>query len=1286
MGSGIASGGSYSITTSTLTAGTHSITTKTSDAAGNTSVASAALSVTIDSAAPTAPSTPDLVAAADSGLSSTDNITSMVTPTFAGTAEAGSTVTIFSDGVAVGTGIAAGGTYTITTSAVSDGAHSITAKATDIAGNVSAASASVLATVDSTAPAAPSSPDLVAASDTGSSSTDNITSVTTPVFIGTAESGSTVSIFSDGVPVGSGVATGGTYSIATSALADGSHFITGTATDAAGNVSIASAELPLIIDTAAPATPTTPDLTAATDSGLSNIDNTTSITTPTFAGTAETGTTVTILSDGVAVGSGSATAGSYSITTSTLSAGARNITAKATDSAGNVSATSVGLSLAIDTKAPAAPLAPDLDPSSDTGLSNIDNITDVATPTFNGTAEIGSTVTIFSDAVAVGSGIATSGSYSITTTVLSAAVHNITAKATDLAGNVSPASAGLAVTVLPQSALVPSRPDLTTASDSGTSNTDNATSITTPTFAGTAEAGSTVTVFSDGVSVGSGVATGGNYSVATSQLSDGIHKMTASNTSGTSPVLLVTIDTVPPASPLAPDLAAASNSGPLSSDNVTSVTTPTFTGTVEAGSAVTVFSDGVVVGSGSATGGSYSITTSLLSNGTHNIATTATDVAGNDSTASAGLSVTIDTTTPSAPSMPDLTVADDSGLSSTDNVTSLATPTFTGTAEAGSTVTILSDGVAVGSGFATGGSYSITTTALSAGTHSITAKTTDAAGNASVASIGLSVTIDTTSPSAPATPDLTAATDSGSSNTDNITNVTGPTFTGTAEAGSPVAILSNGVAVGSGLATGGNYTITTSALTSGVHSVTAKATDLAGNVSSATPALSVTIDGVSPTLPSAPDLTTTSNSGPSKIDNITSVTAPTFGGTAETGSTVTILSDGVAVGSGVATSSIYSITTSTLSNGVHAITATATDAAGNVSTTSAGLSVTIDSTAPSAPSTPDLDTTSDEGSSNTDNLTDVVTPAFSGTAEADSTVTIFSDGTAVGSAVATGGSYSITTSVLADGAHSITAAATDAAGNVSAASAGLSVTIDTTSPSTPPAPDLTAATDSGSSNSDNTTKLTGPTFTGTADAGSTVTIFSDGAVVGSGLAVSGSYSIATTTLPDGTHSITATATNVAGNESVESAALSLTIDATSPILAITGISPDTGTSASDGVTAAGAVTISGTIDLADAGRTVTISRDGSSVGTAAVNQVTGAWILANVALAEGSHVLTAQATDVAGNLGTSVTVTAIRDATAPAAPSVPDLTTGSIPAYPARTTSPRSRRRCSPVPPRPAAR
>lgn len=107
-----------------------------------------------------------------------------------------------------------------------------------------------------------------------------------------------------------------------------------------------------------------------------------------------------------------------------------------------------------------------------------------------------------------------------------------------------------------------------------------------------------------------------------------------------------------------------------------------------------------------------------------------------------------------------------------------------------------------------------------------------------------------------------------------------------------------------------------------------------------------------------------------------------------------------------------------------------------------------DNTPPNAPSTPDLSASSDSGLSSTDNITNDTTPTFNGTAEANSTVTLFSGGsTQIGSTTANGsGNWTITASTPADGNYSITAKATDAAGNVSTASSALGITIDNTTP------------------------------------------------------------------------------------------------------------------------------------------------------------------------------------------------------------------------------------------------
>jgi len=116
------------------------------------------------------------------------------------------------------------------------------------------------------------------------------------------------------------------------------------------------------------------------------------------------------------------------------------------------------------------------------------------------------------------------------------------------------------------------------------------------------------------------------------------------------------------------------------------------------------------------------------------------------------------------------------------------------------------------------------------------------------------VTKDTSAPAAPSTPDLTNGTDSaGASNSDNITNFTAPVFTGTTEAKSTVELFVDGVSRGTDSNTNsGNYSVTSSALAEGTHSVTAKATDLAGNVSGLSGALGITIDTTPPTMGMSP--------------------------------------------------------------------------------------------------------------------------------------------------------------------------------------------------------------------------------------------------------------------------------------------------------------------------------------------------------------------------------------------------------------------------------------------------
>jgi hypothetical protein len=116
-------------------------------------------------------------------------------------------------------------------------------------------------------------------------------------------------------------------------------------------------------------------------------------------------------------------------------------------------------------------------------------------------------------------------------------------------------------------------------------------------------------------------------------------------------VMQTVVDNTPPAAPTEVAMAAASDTG-TPGDNITYITTPSFTGKAEAGSTVTIFDGSTNIGTGSAaTFGSPGITVSTLSPGPHSITAKATDAAGNTSAASSALSVTIDTTAPSPTSV-----------------------------------------------------------------------------------------------------------------------------------------------------------------------------------------------------------------------------------------------------------------------------------------------------------------------------------------------------------------------------------------------------------------------------------------------------------------------------------------------------------------------------------------------------------------------------------------------------------------------------------------------------------
>jgi len=371
-----------------------------------------------------------------------------------------------------------------------------------------------------------------------------------------------------------------------------------------------------------------------------------------------------------------------------------------------------------------------------------------------------------------------------------------------------------------------------------------------------------------------------------------------------------------------------------------------------------------------------------------------------------------------------------------------ATVTLVGRVEPGCTVEVFANSIKLGKASVVGSTWRFTTKALGAdGAYSLTAQATNKAGQTSLATpTPYLVNLDT----AESAPVITTALPA-------VTNLKQVTIAGTATAGSLVRIFNGQNPIGSVRANNaGVWNFTTQTLANGqTYRFAARAIDPAGNSSGLTTAASVLIDR---TAPWRPLLTGVFESGPNLIADrgATRQNALSIVGRAEPGSTVDVYDGNVWLGAVVASPrGEWSFNASSLVDGVHPLRATAIDAAGNPSVLpSATYTVTVDSTIPAAPAivsvvdgvAPSEGVVSDGGSTNDPQ------PLLSGTTELGTAVSIFEGSNLLGTADVTGTSWTFRPATpLMEGARVLTAQATDAVGNTSAASPPLTIVVDTLS-------------------------------------------------------------------------------------------------------------------------------------------------------------------------------------------------------------------------------------------------
>ncbi|HAS1097867.1 TPA: hypothetical protein I3789_004438, partial [Enterobacter cloacae] len=1078
-----------------------------------------------------------------------------------------------------------------------EGEHRFHVTATDKAGNTSVASDDFVLTLDYTAPDASKLAITEVYDDVNTAgviASGEETDDNRPLIKGTgAEPGNTITVYNGDKVIGTAkVQADGTWSLEpTTPLPDGKYTLTAKETDGVGNVSGPSGEYIINVATVPPQAPT---LDTVYDDVAPHADylqkgDVTNDTTPTLSGSSGVaGGTISIYDNGRLIGTTTVAGnGSWSFTPDTaLADGSHNFTATVTDGVGRTSEPTGGFGIVIDTKAPDA--ASDLLVTDNVGAYQgpvvSGDTTDDNTPTLSGKAEPGSTVNIIDNGQVIGTAkVNPDGTWSYTPDQpLANGAHDLTTTVTDPSGNTGPEGSHVVITV----DVVPGKVEITAVTDdtgsvTGSLSQGALTDDTRPQISGTAKAGSTVTIM-DGSNVLGTTTAGadGTWSFTPSvDLGRGDHTFTATakdpmGNESSSSSWTVTIDTD---APVKPTIDAAlddvgSVQGNLANGGTTDDPTPTLSGKAEAGSTVKIYDQNGLLGEVTAKAdGTWSFSpVAKLPEGEHRFHVTATDKAGNTSSASDDFVLTLDFTAPDVSKVSITDVVDDfgsvTGSIASGGKTDDNTPLIKGTgAEPGNTITVYNGDKVIGTAkVQADGTWELQVTkALPDGTYNLTVKETDSVGNTTAASPEYIIQID--AGGQPLPPTLSSVEDDVAPHTgplqkDATTNDNTLLLTGTAEAGVTVRIYGgpNGTTLlGETKADAqGKWSFNTPKLADGVHTFVAEAINDIGQVSPQTGGFPITVDTSAPG--EVTGFIVSDNEGPQtgtlSNGDTTDDATPTISGKAEPGSVVHIYVNGQENGTAVADANgNWTYTTGSLVDGEYTFTARAEDSAGNLGAENAGVTVTLDTSSVPVTIVRVMDDKgSVTGELKANDVTDDARPEIIGKAKAGSTVTIMDGNVVLGSvkADASGNWVFTPTSDLGDGVHNITAIAKDLTGNEDTSST-FSFEIDSKAPNRPSidyAEDQ-VGTIKDDLNSNDVTDDPQPILHGTAEAGSTVNIYTvDGTLLGSVTANSnGAWNFKPgSKLPEGKNTFYVTATDEAGNVSDKSADFILTTDYTAP--------------------------------------------------------------------------------------------------------------------------------------------
>ncbi|WP_405250465.1 Ig-like domain-containing protein [Dokdonia sp. Asnod3-C12] len=1187
---------------SELSDGTYDIDASVEDTVGNTASDTTTDELIIDATAPTTP-TVDPQTTNDS------------TPIITGTADSDDELTVIVNGITYtegDTNLIDNGDNTWSLqipdgSELPDGTYDVDASVEDTVGNTASDNTTDELTIDSVSPTTPTV-------------ITQTTNDTTPLITGTADSDDQLTVIVNGITYTEGdtnlIDNGDdTWSLQIpdgSELPDGTYDIDVSVEDTVGNTASDNTTDELTIDSVSPTTPTV-------------ITQTTNDTTPLITGTADSDDQLTVIVNGITytegdtnlIDNGDDTWSLQIPDGSELIDGTYDVDASVEDTVGNTASDNTTDELTIDSVSPTTP----------TVTAQTTNDT---TPLITGTADSDDELMVIVNGVTYTEGDGNlidngNDTWSLQIPIgneLPDGTYDVDASVEDTVGNTA---SDTTTDELIIDATAPTTPTVTAQT----------TNDTTPLITGTADSDDELTVIVNGITYTEGdtnlIDNGDNtWSLQIpdgSELPDGTYDVDASvedtvgNTASDTTTDELIIDATAPTTPTV-------------TAQITNDTTPLITGTADSDDELTVIVNGItypetgadLTDNGDDTWSLQIPDGSELPDGTYDVDASVEDTVGNTASDTTTDELTIDSVSPSTPTV-------------TAQTTNDTTPLITGTADSDDELTVIVNGITytegdgnlIDNGNDTWSLQIPIGNELPDGTYDVDASVEDTVGNTASDNTTDELVIDAT---APTTPTVTAQT----------TNDTTPLITGTADSDDELTVIVNGVTyleTGADLTDNGDDTWSLqipsgSELLDGTYDVDASVEDTVGNTASDNTTDELTIDSVSPTTPTVTAQTTND-------------TTPLITGTADSDDQLTVIVNGITytegdtnlIDNGDDTWSLQIPDGSELSDGTYDIDASVEDTVGNTASDTTTDELIIDATAPTTP-TVDPQTTND------------TTPLISGTADSDDELTVIVNGVTyleTGADLTDNGDDTWSLQIpdgsdLPDGTYDVDVTVEDAVGNTASDNTIDELTIDSVSPTTP-----TVITQ--------TTNDTTPLITGTADSDDELTVIVNGITypeTGADLTDNGddTWSLQIpngSEIPDGTYDVDVSVEDAVGNTASDITTDELIIDATAPT------TPTVDTQTTNDTTPL----ITGTADSDDELTVIVNGVTYLETGADLTDNGDDTWSLQipdGSELPDGTYDVDASVEDTVGNTASDNTIDElVIDVTAPTTPTVDPQTT-----------------------------